>query len=262
MNQPTFRTGTTSYIIPADITPNARFLADKVRDIELVLFEVDDGQNNLPDPAALDELARLAAEHDLTYTVHLPLDLRLGADGDEQHVSLVKARKVIDHVRRLDPWAYVLHLDGREVRHPDPQPEALQAWTGQAVRALDLVAEWAGGPDRLAVENLEGYPLDFWEEIFSRNPAGRCVDVGHLWLDGHDPVAYLDRALPRTKVIHAHGIGSRDHQSLNLVPQESLREVLRCLRDHAYQGVFTLEVFGEDDFTSSMAALQAAWKDL
>ena len=43
-----FRLGTTSYIIPADILPNARYLAGKIRDIELILFEVDDGPNNLP----------------------------------------------------------------------------------------------------------------------------------------------------------------------------------------------------------------------
>ena len=48
-----FRLGTTSYIIPDDILPNARFLADKVDDIELVLFEVDDGPNNLPTPQTL-----------------------------------------------------------------------------------------------------------------------------------------------------------------------------------------------------------------
>ena len=79
-----FRLGTSSYIIPADILPNAHYLAGKVRDIELILFEVDDEQNNLPSPEVIDELINLAALYDLTYTVHLPLDLKLGADGSEQ----------------------------------------------------------------------------------------------------------------------------------------------------------------------------------
>ena len=60
MNFP-FRLGTTSYIIPDDILPNARYLAGKVRDIELILFEVDDGPNNLPTPEVIDELAGLLA---------------------------------------------------------------------------------------------------------------------------------------------------------------------------------------------------------
>ena len=111
-----FRLGTTSYIIPDDILPNARYLAGKVRDIELILFEVDDGPNNLPSPEVIDELSKIAKSNDMTYTVHLPLDLKLGEDGSERDQSLVKAKRVIDCTRGLDPWAYVLHLDGKAVR--------------------------------------------------------------------------------------------------------------------------------------------------
>src|SRR5512138_1637445 len=82
-----FRLGTTSYIIPADILPNARYLAGKVRDIELILFEVDDGPNNLPSPEVIDELTHIAQQHDMTYTVHLPLDLKLGEDGSDRDQS-------------------------------------------------------------------------------------------------------------------------------------------------------------------------------
>ena len=128
MNKPEFRLGTTSYIIPADILPNVQFLAGKVQDVELVLFEVDDGTNNLPDPQTIQTLFELSQQQDLSYTVHLPLDLRLGSDGDEQHVSLIKAKRVIDCTRSLKPWAYVLHLDGREVRDSsDPLRPALHA---------------------------------------------------------------------------------------------------------------------------------------
>ena len=81
-----FRLGTTSYIIPDDLLPNARYLAGKVRDMELILFEVDDGPSNLPAPEVIEELSRLASQHDLTYTVHLPLDLKLGEDGSEDEV--------------------------------------------------------------------------------------------------------------------------------------------------------------------------------
>jgi hypothetical protein len=80
-----FRLGTTSYILPDEILPNARYLAGKVRDVELVLFEVDEGQNNLPSPEQVNSLRELASQHDLSYTVHLPLDLRLGSDGDERN---------------------------------------------------------------------------------------------------------------------------------------------------------------------------------
>ncbi|MRR17452.1 MAG: sugar phosphate isomerase/epimerase, partial [Deltaproteobacteria bacterium] len=116
MNGYPFRLGTTSYIIPDDIIPNVRYLAGQVQDVEIVLFEVDDGSNNLPRKEQISELAAIAADHDLTYTVHLPLDLRLADDGSSRHASLSKARRVIERTLALDPWAYVLHLDGQSVR--------------------------------------------------------------------------------------------------------------------------------------------------
>ncbi len=259
MNLP-FRLGTTSYIIPADIIPNLRYLAGKIQDVELVLFEVDDGPNNLPTPAQVDEMNRMALEHSLTYTVHLPLDLRLAEDGSLRHVSLEKARRVIECARPLNPWAYVLHLDGKAVRN-HPSPEAYQRWLEQAETSLRQVGEWAGGLERLAVENLEGYPLDFYEPVFERVPVSRCVDVGHLWLDGHAPLPYLRRALPRARVIHIHGLAERDHRSLAFAAPGQLRAVLEALIHARYDGVFTIEVFSEEDFLSSLQALEAATHD-
>jgi len=256
-----FRLGTTSYIIPDDILPNVRFLADKVQDIELVLFEVDDSPNNLPSPEGVAELAALADAHALTFTVHLPLDLRLGADGDEGHVSLVKAKQVMGRTRALEPWAYVIHLDGKDVKD-GASPAQLAQWQANSMRALDIVANWAGGPERLAVENLERYPLAFILPVIERVPVSRCVDVGHLWLDGHDPLPYLLTALPRTRVIHLHGIAGRDHKSLAYMPPEKLNPVIETLLRENYAGVVTLEVFGEEDFHSSKLALEETLRKL
>lgn len=255
-----FRLGTTSYIIPADILPNLYYLAGKVRDVELVLFEVDDGPNNLPTPTQVEEMKALAREHGLTCTIHLPLDLRLANDGSPRHISLEKARRVIECTRPLDPWAYVLHLDGKAVRD-NPAPEAYLRWLEQAETSLRQVGEWAGGPEKLAVENLEGYPLDFYEAVFERVPVSRCVDLGHLWLDGHDPLPYLRRALARTRIIHIHGLAERDHRSLAFLAPERLRAVLDELIHARYDGVLTIEVFSEEDFLSSLQALEAAAHD-
>ena len=254
MNYP-FRLGTTSYIIPADILPNARYLAGKVRDIELILFEVDDGPNNLPSLEVIDELSQIAGQHDLTFTVHLPLDLKLGDDGSIQDQSLVKAKRVIDCTRGLNPWAYVLHLDGKAVR-TSTDTEVIKQWQDNSVRALEIVSEWVGGADKLAVENLETYPLDFIQPVLDRIPVSRCVDIGHLWLDGHDPIPYLQAALPRARVIHIHGLAERDHRSLAFMPQEKVRAVWDELIRAKYTGVLTLEIFSEDDFISSMEVIE------
>ncbi len=133
-----FRLGTTSYIIPADILPNVRYLAGKVQDVELVLFEVDDGPGNLPSKEQIAELISIAADNDLTYTIHLPLDLRLADDGSLRHASLETARRVIDCTNTLDPWAYVLHLDGKAVRN-GADPATMQRWQEQAVQSLEIV---------------------------------------------------------------------------------------------------------------------------
>jgi sugar phosphate isomerase/epimerase len=249
-----FRLGTTSYIIPDDILPNARYLAGKVRDIELILFEVDDGPNNLPSTEVIAELSRVAQDHDLSFTVHLPLDLKLGEDGSERDQSLVKAKRVIDCTRGLDPRAYVLHLDGKAVR-TSTDLELIKRWQDHSVRALEIVSAWAGSAEKLAVENLETYPLDFIQPVLERISVSRCVDVGHLWLDGHDPIPYLQAALPRTRIIHLHGIAERDHRSLAFMPEEKVRAVWEELLRAKYEGVLTLEIFSEEDFLSSLEVI-------
>ncbi len=254
MNYP-FRLGTTSYIIPDDILPNARYLADKVRDIELILFEVDDGPNNLPSPEVIEELSQIASQHDMTFTVHLPLDLKLGDDGSTQDQSLVKAKRVIDCTRGLNPWAYILHLDGKAVR-TSTDKDLIKQWQNNSVRALEIVSEWAGGVEKLAVENLETYPLDFIQPVLDSIPVSRCVDIGHLWLDRHDPIPYLQAALPRARVIHIHGLAERDHRSLAFMPEDKVRAVWAELILAKYTGVLTLEIFSEEDFLSSLEIIE------
>ena len=251
-----FRLGTTSYILPDDILPNVRYLADRVQDVELVLFEVEDGLSNLPSEDVIGELSSLTEDRDLTFTVHLPLDLALGGEGEPLHRSLQKAQAVIERTRKLDPWAYVLHVDGEGI-------ENYETWVRQATASLNKAALWAGSGRKLAVENLEGYPLDYLDPVLEAVPASRCIDVGHLWVDGHDPLPYLRQHLGRTRVIHLHGIGSRDHQSLDHMDRNEVERVVRCLRSEGYEGVLTLEVFGQEDFASSMQVIeevQSAWQ--
>jgi sugar phosphate isomerase/epimerase len=175
----------------------------------------------------------------------------LGEDGSERDQSLVKARRVIDCTCGLDPWAYVLHLDGKAVR-TSTDAGLIKRWQDHSVRALEIVSGWAGSPSKLAVENLETYTLDFIQTVLYLIPVSRCVDVGHLWLDGHDPIPYLQAALPRTRVIHMHGIAERDHRSLSFMPQEKVSVVWNELVRMKYDGVLTLEIFSEEDFLSSL----------
>jgi sugar phosphate isomerase/epimerase len=252
-----YRLGATSYVWPAEILPNVRQLGPLVDDVELVLFEVD-GYSNLPDAAAVAELNALAETHNLTYTVHLPLDLTLAHPR-----SLEEAEKVMGCTRDLAPWAYVLHLDGRrpvvggtESVEGNPSPATVTHWQQDAREVLEKLAVLAEGAQRLCIENLENYAPEHFLPLLERVPAGLCVDAGHLWLTGRDPLPFLDRYLPWTRVVHLHGIDDgraqpTDHQSLLHLGAERVAPVLDLLSARGYGGVLTLEVFGLEDFFSS-----------
>jgi sugar phosphate isomerase/epimerase len=248
-----FRTGSTSYVIPDHIVPNVEFLGPLVDDVQLVLFETDEYGSNLPDPGQIARLNELAEEHDLTYTVHLPLDLRLGDDGGDGHVSLIKARRVIEATRGLSPHAYTLHLDGRRLmsEHDDG---VITHWQEASGRALELVSEWLDEPEKLGIENLEAWDPEAFAPLLDILPVGRTIDVGHFWLQGIDPLAHLERWIDRANVVHVHGIAERDHASLTHVPVEDLDRVTAFLMEN-FSGVVTLEVFNLPDLTSSLDML-------
>jgi len=230
-----FRLGSTSYVYPADIITNVRRLAGLVKDVELILFEVDDF-SNLPDARTVAELQKIASDYGLSYTVHLPLDLRSG--------EIDKARRVIQSTLYLKPWAYILHLN------PDEAGSQAQ-WEEGWIKALEKLADETGEPEALALENLENCPIERLAPILERVPASLCFDVGHLWLTGEDPLPALKIYLKRTRVFHLHGVAQRDHFPLTYAPLSSLKAVLKELLVQDYRGVVTLEVFSVEDFLSS-----------
>ena len=243
-----FRLGSTSYVYPDDILPNVRRLAPLVDDVELVLFEVD-GQNNLPSSTVIAELNAIAAANRMSYTVHLPLDLRLTASDDVwRHPSMDKARRVIQSTRPLDPWAYVIHLDGVEIAS-SASPSALAHWRDRATRSLEKLGQEAGSPRLLAIENLENYAPSAFLPLLDRLPVSLCVDVGHFLKNDKDALAYLQASIERVRVVHVHG--SRDgvdHRGLDLLPDGMLGRLLDVFLAAHYQGVLTLEVFTERHF--------------
>ncbi|HXF68823.1 MAG TPA: cobamide remodeling phosphodiesterase CbiR [Thermoflexus sp.] len=249
-----FRLGSTSYVYPADVLPNVERLAGMVEDIELVLFEVDEA-SNLPDARTVIRLREIADRHKLSYTVHLPLDLRLGAEGEAWASSVEKARRIIRSTRPLNPWAYIVHLYPEETQGQD-------RWREMCLRALEILAEETGDPSLLALENLENCPLEHLIPIMEQARARLCLDVGHLWRAKVDPLPALRAYLGWTRVIHLHGVNQRDHESLTWVPSHALRAVLEELIRQRYKGVVTLEVFSVEDFFSSWRRIRDLLREL
>ena len=252
-----FRLGSTSYVYPADILPNVRRLAPIVDDVELVLFEVDEG-NNLPSASAVAELSGIAMDNNLSYTVHLPLDLRLAAsDLRCRHDSIDKARRTIAATRGLEPWAYVVHLDGADLGDGADE-DLLSSWRERAAESVWLVGAEAGDIRLLALENLESYHPKAFLPVAAELGASLCIDVGHFVKAGLKGTELLDSHLDRTRVVHLHGLqGGRDHKGLDQLPDGLLSRVVERLLTHDYHGVVTIEVFSEDSFFPSRELLVA-----
>jgi sugar phosphate isomerase/epimerase len=254
-NRFSFRLGTTSYILPADLITNVRFLAPYVDDIELVLFEADD-ESNLPDEKAIDVLNGVACSNDLSYTVHLPLGLRLGSmEEEERRSSVVKALHIVELTSSLNPAAYVLHFEGD--RRGLVPSENMAGWiNGLRASVAELLG--AGTPSRLfCVETLD-YPFALIDPIVYEFGLSVCLDIGHILLQGYPLDAYLAKYQDRIRVFHAHGIReNKDHRDLGGLRESDLALLfghLRLCRSPA--PVLTLEVFDENDFCLSLEVVE------
>ncbi len=229
------------------MTTNVRALAHRVSDIELLAFEADHDLNPLPDRSTITELGTLAQEYSLTYTVHLPLDLRLADTAAGQWAD--KALWVIDRFRPLNPVGYVIHLE------TDVPDLPARDWVSNACRSVHAIADRLSDPSILCVENLEGQLPDPLGEVLHETPCSLCLDVGHVWKEGRAPRELLDTWRDRIRIVHLHGVAERDHVALSAMSQASLDPVIQWLTE--FSGLVTLEVFREPDLAASFAALHA-----
>jgi sugar phosphate isomerase/epimerase len=249
-----FRLGTTSYVIPADLKSNCAFLADKVDDIELVLFESHE-ISNLPDAETLRALREIADRHDLTYTVHLPLDAWMGhADASVRRQSMEKCLRVIELTERLNPFGYIVHFHG-DSRGASPSSD-LARWQEGHRRAVERLLQVVS-PEDLCVETLD-YPYRLIEDIVFDYGLSVCLDIGHQLLCGINPFEYLDLYLTRTRVLHLHGVEEgHDHRSLAGLPDGLLAVLVNRLGDRPEKTrVLTMEIFDEGALNESMNVLR------
>ena len=150
-----FRLGTTSYILHDDILPNVEYLKDKVDDIELVLFE-SARESDIPSPDVIGKLASYAKDWNLTYTVHLPYDVRAGsADEKERRHAVETWIKVIDRTKSLPVHAFIAHLNPEKCDGPSD----VDKWMTRLEKTLDELK--SGAQDMIdtsliCIENLKG----------------------------------------------------------------------------------------------------------
>lgn len=248
-----FRLGTSSYIIPDDILPNVRWLAPRIDDVELVLFE-SDAFSNLPSPDVVKELADIARDQALSYTVHFPLDVALGhPDRQSRRKSLECCQRLADRMEPLSPFAYVVHFTG-DRRSQEPADD-MRRWLDGHREALHVLAERLGAR-RLCVETLE-YPFELVLPVVEELDLAVCLDIGHLMLMGRDVSAHFERLRERVRIIHAHGIiEGQDHKSLADCNSDVLAWLVKKLPGLPQAPVvLTMEIFSESDFHDSMRVM-------
>jgi sugar phosphate isomerase/epimerase len=247
-----FRLATTSYIIPAPILPNLRLLGQHLDEIELVLFESGE-ESNLPSLAEVREMQQLAGSLDLTYNVHLPVDVFLGDPDPRLREKFIRTiLRFYERVLPLEPELFILHLDSRSADGRENQDWS--AWRDRVTAAIEVLMREGLDPHRVAVENLE-YPLELIVPVIERFGLQLCLDIGHLLRYGYEVTSQLECFLARSAMVHLHGVRDGvDHCGLEWVAAADWEAICRALA--SYQGGVSLEVFALDDLISSLARLQ------
>jgi len=254
-----FRLGTTSFIYPDDYLPNVRMLGPHVDEIELLMFE-SRRPDSLPSGATIDALARLSAELDIGYNIHLPTDVSLAAeDPDERARAAAVLGRFVSATASLSPSAYALHLpfEGWAA-----DPGGIARWRTAAAQGIGRLLDIGVPGNLLAVETLD-YPFAWAAPLVDAFDLSICMDIGHLILHGVDPAAFFRRFRRRIRLIHLHGVRfaedgvGQDHVSLDETPPGHFAAVMAVLK--AFDGVVSLEVFSHRHLAPSMKHLDAAW---
>ena len=250
-----FKLSTTSYIYPDHILQNVALLAPFFDEIELVLFE-SESQDNYPDDAQIKGLMNFCFHEDITYNVHLPIDIFLGDENEEvrtKGTSIVK--RVTERTLGLNPSVYTVHFD---LRNSNGQEETdIETWRRRLLRSIEEMAHNGVELNRMAIETL-GYPFEWIEDIVDESGFSICLDIGHILTYGQDLKLYLDKYLPKASIIHLHGFQRGiDHLGIDQLSESALETIFTYLRD--YHGIVSLEVFSIEDLKRSLVTLEEKW---
>ncbi|MCG8689040.1 MAG: sugar phosphate isomerase/epimerase [Desulfobacterales bacterium] len=249
-----FRLGTTSFIYPDFIIPNVKKIGRFFDEIELLVFESQPDEV-VPSKADVAELKTLGEDLDLTYNIHLPVDVSLTHESEgERRKAADTLLKVIDRFAPLAPTTHTLHLD---MDKSLSGKEEIKAWEDRATHGLDLVAPDLEDPSRISVETL-WYPPKHFAQIVNAFGLSVCADIGHHVKYGYDINETFDLFDSKVSLIHLHGVDTaldppKDHIGLDRMPSDIFDAVSQVLKN--YTGTVSLEVFNLSNLESSLSAL-------
>ncbi|MBI5557744.1 MAG: sugar phosphate isomerase/epimerase [Deltaproteobacteria bacterium] len=247
-----WRIGATSFVIPADIEENVRYLADKVDDVQLLFFE-SAGQSRMPQQVDVSWLREVAACHNLSYTVHLPTDIQPGSGSEvDRQRAVAEIVHFMDVLSPIEPLRYDLHLAW-------PQGLILPAWLENIAHFLDALKKNIGQESgRVAIENID-YPFHHVRSLILQHGFDLCLDIGHA-VRFNDDVEQVLNDIPGTTHIHYHGVKEgRDHQPLGMEQGPLTARLGELFRAGDFHGVVTLEVYSSHDLQASLQHIDGIW---
>ncbi len=251
-----FRLATTSFIYPETWGPNVRRLGPYLDEIELLIL--DKGAENYPSEAEINTLADVSQEMKITYDIHLPMDIDLGhATTARRQEAIDVIRRLVDLTRPLPVSVHVLHVLWTDASPGTAlfQDRNIAPWRDRVRDSFEKLI--TGGIDSrlLALETLENYPLSWLDPVIFDLDLSVCLDFGHLWLSGINPMDYYRTYRNQTRILHLHGVEKqKDHQSLLCLDPVQRKTVSRILGD--FSGVVSLELFSLTSLIPSLTALE------
>jgi sugar phosphate isomerase/epimerase len=244
-----FRLAAPSFIYPAGYATNVQRLSPLLDEIELLFLERD----HLPSADEIRELQDLADHMDITYNIHLPMDISLAHPSpDIRCRSIDGAVEAIKLAAPLNPTSHTLHLTCQQM---DRQPEKVQVWQQRAIRSLTLLLEKAHlPPSALCLETLDFPPL-WLTAMVEGLDLSVCVDVGHHLRYGFDLQKTIAQFSCRIGIFHLHGVSNgRDHCALDQLPVDIRAGLAKQLEK--FHGSVSLEVFSYPELAASLSCFK------
>jgi sugar phosphate isomerase/epimerase len=248
-----FKIATTSFIYPDHYVQNVNMLAPYLDEIELIFFEST--PNNLPSNDEIGVLLSIANEYDLSYNIHHPLDISLGAQDRSRRQFAVETVKQIIHLTApLSPSTHTLHLPYEGI---DYENESRKRWQEYICHSMEKLRGDGIGGKMISVETLN-YPIEWVKDILIDFNLSVCMDLGHLIIYGFDMREVFERYQNSTSIIHLHGANNgRDHRALDLLSKSDFKTILEILNQ--FKGVVSIEVFSYDHLFASLNLLEEIW---
>ncbi len=243
-----FKLATTSFIYPDRIVPNVKRLGSVFDEIELLIFEsrpfIPKFKDNnckkvnsqicsyktisrqttvinpidlidvLPSKDEIRELVNLSHSLDLTYNVHLPVDVSLTDASKTERIKAVDTiKRVLELCVPLNPTTHTLHLEFN-YRKTDKHNKSdnynkadnrlfdsdlsylesddnLKIWREIARESLENLSLSLADPSIISIETLD-YPFEYIADIVDEYGFSICIDAGHLIRYGYNYYNHID----------------------------------------------------------------------